>query len=156
MRYSVAFMNGEPAGETTGFPGQDPDSGKDLVGRAGVDVRFLGRARVASGFSFLNGTGFHPGTPGTKPSVTWNDTNGNGIVDPGEITAIPGQAATASQTFSRFGLGGDLELSYRWPIVGNTVLYGEIYSAKNLDRGIQPADPISAGRDLRGSAGTQP
>jgi hypothetical protein len=149
LRYAVAFMNGEPAGETTGFPGQDPNNAKDLVGRIGLDVKFLDRLRVAGGFSFDSGTGFHKGTPATKPVLVWNDLNGDGVVQSSEITVLPGSPAIPSQDFSRFGLGGDLELSCRWPVIGTTMLYSELYSAKNLDRGLVPADPVSAGRDLR-------
>ncbi len=35
------------------------------------------------------------------------------------------------------------------PALGATVLYGEIYWAKNLDRNILPADPVTFGRDYR-------
>ena len=45
-------------------------------------------------------------------------------------------------------LGGDLELSCQWPVIGTTALYGELYSATNLDRGGDPADlpsPVLAG-----------
>ncbi len=149
LRYAVAFMNGEPAGETTGFPGQDPNNNKDIVGRLGIDVKFLDRLHVSGGFSFDSGEGFHKGTAATKPVLVWNDLNGDGVVQPNEITAVPGEAATPSQDFPRFGLGGDLELSCRWPVIGATTLYGEVYSAKNLDRGVLPADPVSVGRDLR-------
>ena len=67
----------------------------------------------------------------------------------GEITVIPGSAAVASQNFSRFGYGADLRLGVHVPRLGATILCSELYWAKNLDRGVLPADPVSFGRDYR-------
>ncbi len=148
VRYVFAVMDGEPIGEKT-FPLRDPNSAKDVVGRVGIDTPIAPGVWVAGGFSGLSGTGFHAGTPATKATVVWNDANGNGTVQQGEITVIPGSAAVASQNFSRFGYGADLRLGVNEPTLGSTILYGELYWAKNLDRGILPADPISFGRDYR-------
>ncbi len=148
VRYVLAVMDGEPIGERT-FPLRDPNSAKDFVGRVGIDTPLSSTVWVAAGFSGLSGTGFHAGTAATKSTVVWNDANGNGKTDPGEITVIPGSAAVASQNFSRFGYGGDLRLGVQVPRLGATILYSELYWAKNLDRGVLPADPVSFGRDYR-------
>ncbi len=148
VRYVVAVMNGEPIGERT-FSLRDPNSSKDIVGRVGIDTPISSMVWVAGGFSGLSGTGFHPGTPATKSTVVWNDSNGNGTVQQGEITVVPGSAAVASQNFSRFGYGADFRLGINVPSLGATVLWSELYWAKNLDRGILPADPVSFGRDYR-------
>jgi hypothetical protein len=71
------------------------------------------------------------------------------VLDNGEIEVIPGSAALPSANFSRFGYGADLRLGFNEPSLGSTIFYGEIYWAKNLDRGILPADPVSFGRDYR-------
>ncbi|MFL5305642.1 MAG: hypothetical protein ACJ8F1_10525 [Polyangia bacterium] len=147
-RYSLAVMNGEPIGERT-FPVRDPNNAKDFVGRVGIDTPITSRVWVAGGFSGLSGKGFHAGTPASKPTVQWNDLNGNGVLDTGEVVVIAGVSAIPSQSFSRFAYGGDLRLGVTVPQLGATVLYGEIYWAKNLDRGILPADPIAFGRDYR-------
>lgn len=148
VRYVVAMMDGEPIGERT-FPLHDPNSAKDFVGRVGIDTPIASRVWVAGGFSGLGGTGFHAGTAATKATVVWNDANGNGTVQSGEITVVPGSAAVASQNFSRFGYGADLRLGVNVPSLGATVLWSEIYWAKNLDRGVLPADPVAFGRDYR-------
>ncbi len=64
-------------------------------------------------------------------------------------SVVPGSAAVPSQNFPRFGYGGDLRVGVNVPSLGATVLYGELYWAKNLDRGILPADPVAFGRDYR-------
>jgi Spy/CpxP family protein refolding chaperone len=148
LRYAVAVQNGNPIGDRT-FPLRDPNAAKDITVRPGVDVPIAPGFWVAGDVSFLWGKGFHAGAAATKATVQWNDLNGNGVMDPGEIVVIPGAAAIASQNFSRFAFGGDLRLGLTLSSLGATVIYGEVYSAKNLDRAILPADPISFGRDYR-------
>jgi hypothetical protein len=148
VRYALAVMDGEPIGEKS-FPLHDPNNAKDVVGRVGVDTPITQAVWVAGGFSGLSGKGFHAGTPASKATLQWNDRNGNGVLDPGETVVVPGLAATPSQSFSRFGYGADLRVGVNEPGLGATVLGGEVYWAKNLDRGILPADPVSFGRDYR-------
>jgi hypothetical protein len=148
FRYAFAVMNGEPIGQVF-FPGRDSNGKKDFLGRIGVDTYLHPKLRIEGGFSALSGTGLHRGTPSTKDVLVWRDVNENGLVDGTEIQVIPGTAATPSQTFSRFALGADLRITFQWPILGESCLFGEIVRAENLDRGIEPADPIGAGRDLR-------
>lgn len=147
-RYSFAVTNGEPIGERS-FPLRDPNKAKDFVGRVGVDTPVSSRVWVAGGFSGLSGTGFHAGTPATKSVVQWNDLNGNGVLDQGEVIVVPGVAAVPSHNFSRFSYGADFRLGVDEPALGATILYSEIYWAKNLDRNVLPADPVAFGRDYR-------
>jgi hypothetical protein len=147
-RYALAVMDGEPIGEKA-FALHDPNKSKDVVGRVGIETPITPMVWVAGGFSGLGGKGFHPGTPATKSTVQWNDLDGNGVIGPGEIVAIPGASAVPSQNFTRFGYGGDLRIGVNEPELGSTVLYGELYWAKNLDRGVLPADPVTFGRDYR-------
>lgn len=149
VRYAFAFMDGEPIGEKT-FPLHDPNSAKDFVGRVGIDTPIAPTVWVAAGFSGLSGTGFHAGTPATKSTLVFTDRNGDGVLSGGsEIMVIPGASATPSQNFSRFGYGADLRFGVNEPSLGSTVLYSELYWAKNLDRAILPADPVAFGRDYR-------
>jgi hypothetical protein len=148
LRYAVALMNGEPIG-AQGFGGRDPNAAKDIVGRVGVDAAPTSFLRIRAGASALTGTGFHAGTPATKDTLVWMDANGNGMVEPSEVQVIPGSPATPSQSYSRFAIGADLAILARLPVVGELTLAGEIVRATNLDRGVEPADPIAAGRDLR-------
>ncbi|HEY6477757.1 MAG TPA: hypothetical protein VI456_14355, partial [Polyangia bacterium] len=149
-RYVFAIMDGEPIGEKTGFPLHDPNSAKDFLGRVGIDTPISSVVWVAGGFSGLSGTGFHPGTPATKATLQFTDRNGDGVLSsPTEIQVVPGAAATPSQNFSRFGYGADLRLGVNEPSLGATVLWSELYWAKNLDRGVLPADPIAFARDYR-------
>jgi hypothetical protein len=148
LRYAVAVMNGEPIGEAS-FPGRDPNAAKDIVGRIGAEGAPTPFLRIRAGVSALTGTGLHAGTPATKDALVWIDMNGDGIVEPDEIQVIPGSPATPSQSYSRFALGADLAVIARLPVVGELTLAGEIVRSTNLDRGIEPADPVATGRDLR-------
>jgi hypothetical protein len=150
VRYAIAVQNGEPVGEKATWPGRDPNNAKDVTGRLGVETPLGDGFFISAGVSGLSGKGFHPGTPSTKTTVQWNDRNQNGQVDPGEITAVPGMAAFPSQNFTRFGYGADLLLALTLPGIGTTTLYGEVYLAQDLDRGIVPADPFGTlSRDMR-------
>lgn len=62
---------------------------------------------------------------------------------------VPGTPATDSETFSRFAIGADARLGVLVPVFGWLELRAEIVRAKNLDRGVDPADPVARGRDLR-------
>jgi hypothetical protein len=147
LRVQLAVMNGHPSGDKQ-FALRDPTRSKDVVGRAGVDVR-VGRMRLTGGLSALWGTGFSPGSGPTKNGLQWNDTNNDGQVSGSEITGLPGQPAIASQTFTRWAVGADLRVTVEVPKIGELALYGECTFASNLDRGLMPADPIGAGRELR-------
>jgi hypothetical protein len=148
-RYAIAVQNGEPVGEKT-WPGRDPNKAKDVTGRVGVETPITDGLWISAGFSALSGTGFHPGTPATKTTVQWNDANQNGVVDAGEIRAIPGMASSPSRDFIRFAYGADLRLGIVVPKLGTTVLYGELYLAQDMDRGLVPADPYGPlSRDMR-------
>jgi hypothetical protein len=46
-------------------------------------------------------------------------------------------------------LGADARLRFMFPVVGELAIRGEIVRGKNIDRGIEPADPVSTGYDLR-------
>jgi hypothetical protein len=148
LRYAAGIMNGDTLGEKL-FPGRDPNGDKDFVGRVGIDAEIVPGVRLAAGFSALSGTGLHPGTPATKDVLVWRDINEDGIVQLNEIQVIPGSAPTPSQNFDRSALGGDARVTAKLPKLGELTVYGELYAATNLDRGILVADPVTAGRDLR-------
>lgn len=148
FRYALAIMNGEPVGQVF-FPGRDTNGAKDIIGRIGINTYPHPKLHLEGGFSGLSGTGLHRGTPSTKDVLVWRDANENGLVEGTEVQVIPGTAATPSQNFSRFALGADLRLTALWFSFGASCLFGEIVRSQNLDRGVQPADPIGAGRDKR-------
>jgi hypothetical protein len=145
---AIAYMNGSPIGARV-FPAVDPVHQKDVIGRVGIATDVVSRLRIEAGVSGDVGTGFHAGTPTTKNELVWQDMNGDGVVQPNEITVIPGSAATPSQTFDRFALGADARITVGVPVLGALAVRGEIVSAVNMDRGIEPADPVATGRDLR-------
>ncbi len=148
FRYSLAYLNGEVVDDRPGRLAGDPNAAKDFVARVGVDTAPSSKLRVAGGASFLTGRGFHPGKDATKSQVIWRDLNENSIIDNGELTAVPGTAATPSQSFPRWAIGADLELALETRF-GKTRLYGEILVANNADRGVFVADPIVSGTDAR-------
>ena len=145
---TLGAMNGNPIGDKV-FPDLDPSKAKDLVGRVGVDVEITPGIRFIAGASADTGTGFHPGTPTTKYVLVWQDQNGDGLVEPNEITAVGGTSATPSQQFHRFAIAGDARLLVQVPKAGELVFRAEVVRALNLDRGLEVADPVAASRDLR-------
>ena len=126
------------------FPARDPNHAKDVMGRLGVDTGDEGPVTVRCGFSALTGTGLHQGTPATKPSIQWIDSNEDGNIDSSELRPSPGLAATPSIDFPRHAVGADLRTTLRVLPVGETTAYGEMYYAKDLDRAIAVADPTGA------------
>ncbi|MGO8996449.1 MAG: hypothetical protein ACLQVI_24300 [Polyangiaceae bacterium] len=148
LDFAVAAMNGNPLGDLE-FPALDPVQSKDVVGRIGVDFEIVPGVRLQAGTSADTGTGFHPGTPASGNVLVWQDMNGDGLVEPNEITAIGGQPATPSQEFSRWAVAGDVRLIVRIAPLGDLSFRGEIVDAMNLDRGLEVADPIGAGHNLR-------
>jgi hypothetical protein len=145
----VGAFDGTPVSDSVPTAaGFDLTSEKDFMARFGAETQPTKAVGVAGGVSFVNGTGLHAGTVATKGTLQWNDLNGNGTVDPGEVTGVPGQAATPSATFNRWAVGVDVELRVRTPI-GRGLLYGEAYVATNYDRGLLVADPVTTGVSLR-------
>jgi hypothetical protein len=143
LRYAVAVQNGEPLGAGR-FAGLDPKKKKDVVGRVGIEDEVVEGILVIGGASALTGTGFHPGFSVTKPTVTWSDSNGDATLQPNELTGVPGSSASSSATFSRFGVGGDFLVAAKTSWLGNTTFAAQVYFANDLDRGLQPADPLAS------------
>jgi hypothetical protein len=149
FRYALGAFDGTPVPDNAPTAiGFDPTSEKDLMARFGAETQPARDVGVSGGVSFLGGSGFHAGTQATKATLQWQDTNQNGVVDPGEILGVPGQAATPSKTFPHWALGVDLEVRVRTPI-GRALVYGEAYVGSNLDRGLFVADPVAAGTNIR-------
>jgi hypothetical protein len=148
LEWTIAVMNGNPIGDKA-FPALAPARTKEIVGRLGAHARLTGRVRVELGISGDTGMGFHEGTPTTKDQLVWRDENGDGIVQPTEIQVIAGSAATPSQEFRRFALGADARVTVQLPRLGELALRAEIARAEDLDRGLEYADPVGAGHDLR-------
>ncbi|HEU4405525.1 MAG TPA: hypothetical protein VFS43_09565 [Polyangiaceae bacterium] len=148
LRAAIALQNGEPL-DAPGFGGRDPTRSKDLVGRVGVDVEVAPGVRARGGVSWLAGRGLSAGSPATKDTLNWVDGNENGLVETSELSVLPGAPARPSRGFGRSALGADLRLRVEVPSLGALVLRAEIVRAENLDRGLEPADPVAAGRDLR-------
>ncbi len=146
--WGVALMNGSPIGSKT-FPTLAPSRTKDLVGRLGAHVDVAEGVRFEAGLSAVTGQGFHQGTPTTKDALIWRDENGDGIVQATEVQVIPGSSSSASQQFHRFAVGADARLIIRIPTLGDLALRAELVRGSNLDRGIEPADPVGATHDLR-------
>jgi len=71
------------------------------------------------------------------------------VLDAGELTAVPGTAATPSQNFDRWAVGLDLGITLETKLLGKSRLYGEVFIAQNADRGVFVADPIATGTNVR-------
>lgn len=149
FRYDLAWMNGHPVGDRS-FPLLAPNGPRDGVGRVGVVASALrGALRVEGGVSALYGEGFSPGAPATPDVIAYRDVNQTGVLDPANLVLIPGRPAIAARTFARWAAGVDLVVraeplrAWRFEVVAEAVY------ALNLDRGVEPADPVASSRDLR-------
>lgn len=150
LRYAVAVTNGEPV-DRNGLP-HDPNAAKDISGRFGAEGELARGFTLGGGTSFVTGTGFHRGQPGRKSVIRWRDDNEDNVLQPTEIIATPGSAATPSKNFDRWVLGLDLEASLTTSL-GRTIAYGEAFVASNYDRGYVPADPAASSIDVREAGG---
>ncbi|HEY0463794.1 MAG TPA: hypothetical protein VGC79_06275 [Polyangiaceae bacterium] len=145
---TVAVMNGHPIGDRT-FPALAPNARKEIVARLALSTNVSPNVAFAVGVSGDTGNGFHEGTPTTKDQLVWRDDNGDGIVQATEVQLIPGSSASASEQFHRFAVGADARLVLRFLSHWETNLRAEVMRASNLDRGLEVADPVGAGYDLR-------
>lgn len=149
FRAQLAIMNGSPLDDRAGGPaGLDPTRKPDFVGRLGFESAPRDVLRIAGGASFLRGTGFHPGSDATKAVLQWEDGNGDGAINSGELVAVAGRGALPSETFERWAVGADLDFDFE-SALGWTRLYGELLLASNLDRALYVADPLATGDDVR-------
>jgi hypothetical protein len=146
LRYSLAATNGEPLDEKSGFGLQDPNANKDITVRIGADTKPSSALGLAGGISYNRGRGFHPGADATKATLTGTDSNGDGV--PESFAMNPGKAAIPSKTFERWAMSADLQLRLR-TVLGQSMLYGEVVVAQNLDRGLMVADPTVANINVR-------
>ncbi len=148
MRWSLAIMNGAPVGDAQ-FHGRDPSHSVDVVANVGADVSIEPQLRFIGGISVLQGRGFAPGTPPTKDTLQWVDGNNDGIVQTTELQVIPGGPGNPSATFARRALGLNLMMHWCFDWLGAGSAFAEVTIAQNLDRGVEYADPVAAGRTLR-------
>jgi hypothetical protein len=149
FRAQLAIMNGVPLDDRAGGPsGIDPTRAPDYLGRLGFDTLPSDAVRIAGGASFLTGSGFHPGSDATKPVLQWDDSNGDGVINAGELVAVAGRGAIPSETFDHWAVGADLNVEFRSKL-GWTRLFGELTLATNLDRALFVADPVAQGDDVR-------
>jgi hypothetical protein len=151
LRYAFAVTNGEPVDTLARYP-RDPNAAKDFSGRVGVETQPLPVLAVAGGTSFYQGKGFHAGVDATKPSFGWLDINEDRVIQPNELQALPGTAATPSLNFKRWAYGLDLTLTLRSKF-GTTRLLAEGFVASNLDRAYLIADPGLGNNDIREMGG---
>jgi hypothetical protein len=148
FEWAIAVMNGSPIGDKV-FPALAPNRTKEVVGRVGAHAGPAAGFRCEVGVSADWGVGFHEGTPTTKDQLIWRDENGDGIVQPTEIQVIPGSAASPSEGFRRFAIGADARVTVLVPRLGELAVRAEVVRGQNIDRGIEYADPVGAGHDLR-------
>lgn len=148
LELALAVMNGHPLADRT-FPALAPNQKKEIVGHLGLHGEVAPGVSLAAGVSADTGSGFHEGSGTSKDRLVWRDENGDGIVQATEVQVIAGSSATPSEQFHRFALGADARLGLRFGEHFGFELRVELIRASNLDRGLEPADPIAAGHDLR-------
>ena len=148
VRWSIAAMNGEPLDEKSGFAGLSPHSAKDVIFKVGIDTHPTKQLQLTGNVSSVRGRGFHSGSDAQKSAVTWRDTNEDGQIQPSELTGQPAIAATPSQSFTRWAVGADLQARLQTRL-GQSLVYGELTVASNMDRALYVADPVLTGTDVR-------
>ena len=95
LRYALA-RHERRSHRREAFPGRDPNQSQGRASAASASRR---RSCIASAwrgdFSGLWGTGFHEGTPATKDTLVWRDTNEDGAVQLNEISVTAGAGGDA-------------------------------------------------------------
>jgi hypothetical protein len=124
FRFALALMNGDPIGERA-FPGRDPSSYKDLVGRVGIATSL-----VDVGVSGHVGTEFQPGTAETDAETIWVDANEDAVVDTAEVTTTPAAEAVSSENATRLRLGFDAQLHHEIAGLGRLEVLAEVAYAQ--------------------------
>lgn len=124
FRVALALVNGNPIGDRV-FPGRDPNSYKDLVGRLGIATSL-----VDVGVSGHVGTEFQAGAAATEAETVWVDANGDAIVDSTEVTNTPAADAVSSENATRLRLGFDAQLHHEIAGLGKLEVLAEIAYAQ--------------------------
>lgn len=148
VKLEFGINNGSPLGTPT-YGAVDPERGKDWVGRLGIDWPLSDELRVEAGWSWLWGKALSPGTAATKNTIVWIDDNENGLVEVVELSSAPGTPATPSTVLRHNAIGLDARLTWAHSNVGSLQLRAEAVRAVNLDRTVEPANPVLLGRDVR-------
>ncbi len=149
LRATFAIMNGTPLDDRANGPsGIDPLKSPDYIGRVSAESPTADAFRVEGGASFLIGRGFHAGSDATKSVLQWDDSNGDGTINAGELVAVAGRSAVPSQSFKHWAVGLDLAFELKTKL-GLSRLYGEVTLASNLDRALYVGDPVALGYDVR-------
>ena len=148
MRWAIALVNGAPVADAQ-YAGRDPAKSFDVIARVGAEFALAAHTRLTVGASALTGKGFAAGSPATKDTLQWVDGNNDGIVQTTELQVIAGGPGTASATFGHAGAG--LDVTLRWCLrgAGPGHAAAEYVIGHNLDRGIEYANPVEAGREFR-------
>jgi len=139
FRFALALVNGDPIGERA-FPGRDPNSFKDLVGRVGIATSL-----VDVGLSGHVGTEFQPGTPATDAETVWLDANEDAVVDPGEVTTTQAEAAVGSENATRYRLGFDAQLHHEIAGLGKLEVLAEVAYAHRAETDLAGKQSLVAG-----------
>src|SRR5262249_47975656 len=84
----------------------------------------------------------------TKATLVWQDRDGNGQVNTGEVVGVGASAGLPAQNFKRWLVGADLGVDVTTG-AGVTHVFGELSTGNNMDRSLYVADPITIGRDQR-------
>lgn len=139
LRFAFALVNGNPIGDRA-FPGRDPNSYKDFVGRIGIATSLLD-----VGVSGHVGTEFQPGSPAVDASTTWRDENRDAAVDPNEVTTTDAEPAVSSENATRMRAGLDVQLHYEIDGFGKLEVLGEIALAHRGETDLADAADLLAG-----------
>ncbi len=148
FRFDLAVMGGTPLDDRAATLAEDAVAAPDVVGRIGLEAQISSGWQLTAGLSALTGKGFSPGTPASKAQVAWQDFNDNGLLDSGELVALPALAQRPSETFERWAVGADLTAILQ-SSAGVTLISAEAALGSNMDRGLFVADPIGSGLDQR-------
>lgn len=128
------------------FVWMDPTIQKDVVARLRTEFGLL-----SIGVSGYWGETYTPGQP-PKPAVpgstVWYDANGNGIMDPDEITTsdpVPAKAATPAVVRDKIRYGADAQMKLALLPIGSTTARIEYYYADDYSSSAADLAAVSRG-----------
>lgn len=115
--------------QNSNFSWVDPTKPKDVIARAKAKL-----GMVDLGVSGYWGKNYIPGSAAVGGSTMWYDSNGNGVIDPGETKTTAPKSAVPAVEKDKIRYGADAQVYLDFLPLGGTGIRGELYSAKDFNK----------------------
>jgi hypothetical protein len=128
LQFNVGAFQGYGI-QNSNFSWVDPTKPKDVIARAKAKL-----GMVDLGVSGYWGKNYIPGSAAVGGSTIWYDSNGNGVIDPGETKTTAPKSAVPAVEKDKIRYGADAQVYLDFLPLGGTGIRGELYSAKDFNK----------------------